>query len=101
NVFVSFHRMQNAFWRFKHYRLGSDTANDAKENHATECLAACLRFSPGIKQQFFRFLCEGDPLSKITSAELRSVVVSTQQSIDDGCFLHASRFTFSRFCQFS
>src|SRR5947207_701523 len=35
---------------------------DPKENHATESLAACLQFSPILKDEFVRFLFGDTPL---------------------------------------
>jgi hypothetical protein len=79
--------MQNAFWRLKHYRLDSDEAADAKENHATECLAACLRFSPAIRRVFIQFLFQDHPTRRLINSHLQKVSISTQQRIDNRYFL--------------
>jgi hypothetical protein len=79
--------MQNSFWRLKHYRLASDEAADAKENHATECLAACLRFSPVIRREFIQFLFQDHPIWRLINSHLQKVSISTQQRIDNRYFL--------------
>src|SRR5438552_13727755 len=71
--------MQNSFVRLKYYR--PDKA-DARENHATECIAACLRWSPTFRAAFVRFLfSEGIP-PKFQQSD--SIEIRTQEPIPDG-----------------
>ena len=69
--------MHNPFTRLKHYKPDK---NHPKENHATECLAACLHFSSALKQSFVSFLFEGMQ-EKPPAAELLEVL--TQQVAGD------------------
>jgi hypothetical protein len=50
--------MQNPFIRLKHYRT-DQSANDARENHATEVPAACLVFSHRFRADFLNFVFLG------------------------------------------
>ncbi len=68
--------MSNPFSRLKHY---SQDIIDPQENHATECLAACLVFSPNIRQSFIKFL--SDKIQIDPSAEIE---VDTQKTIEGG-----------------
>jgi hypothetical protein len=76
--------MNNPFWRLKHYTVsGTDPlarAIEQQENHATECLAACLVFSSRLRNAFIRFLLNGDRTG-FTSADTEVV---TQQTIEGG-----------------
>ncbi len=65
----------NPFWRLKHYLPDKI---DPQENHATECLAACLVFSARIRTAFIRFLL-GDDNSEVYSS---GTEVITQLSIE-------------------
>ena len=56
---------------------------DPKENHATESLAACLKFSPVLKAEFIRFLF-GDIRLPFDAALADELVIDTQ--IDVGKF---------------
>lgn len=69
--------MQNPFQRLKHFRV---EANDPKENHATETLAACLVFSLPFRQAFLEFLFKGSLPNEINDAS--QVVVETQFSTE-------------------
>src|SRR2546426_7803913 len=73
--------MQNSFIRLKHYR--PDKA-DARENHATECLAACLRWSPILRLAFIKFLFPDPDAMPSEFREIDSVEIRTQESIPDG-----------------
>ena len=68
--------MNNPFSRLKHY---SQDIIDPQENHATECLAACLVFSPTIRRSFIGFL--SDKIQMDLSTEIE---VDTQQTIEGG-----------------
>jgi len=52
--------MNNPFSRLKHYRVNATDpqtrATEQQENHATECLAACLVFSSKIREAFLEYL---------------------------------------------
>jgi hypothetical protein len=48
--------MSNPFSRLKHFTFDK---SDPQENHATECLAACLVFSNDLRNDFITFLFEG------------------------------------------
>jgi hypothetical protein len=76
--------MNNPFSRLKHYTVsGTDPqarAIEQQENHATECLAACLVFSSRIRKEFIRFVLN-DPSKGFDSEE---VDVVTQQTIEGG-----------------
>ncbi len=65
----------NPFSRLKHY-LRSEI--DPQENHATECLAACLVFSSRLRDAFIRFLLNGER-TRFTSTDAEVV---TQQRIE-------------------
>jgi hypothetical protein len=71
--------MNNPFSRLKHYL--SDKI-DPQENHATECLAACLVFSSTIRHAFIKFL--SDKIQIDASSEIEVV---TQQTIDSGGYI--------------
>lgn len=73
--------MNNPFCRLKHFTKGQDE-NDLQENHAAECLAACLVFSPRIRASFIEFLFGGAPPFKLH--EESSAEVITQYGIEDG-----------------
>jgi hypothetical protein len=73
--------MNNPFSRLKHF-VQSERDYDSQENHATECLAACLVFSPKIRGAFIQFLCEGDVKLKV--ADESKIEVITQQTIEGG-----------------
>jgi hypothetical protein len=68
--------MNNPFQRLKHY---SRDNLDPKENHATECLAACLVFSEKMRVAFLNFLFGREV---VESAGTINVV--TQQPIEGG-----------------
>ena len=72
--------MNNPFSRLKHYLPGKD---DPQENHATECLASCLVFSPRIRGEFVRFLLNGKSLP----FEPAGVDVTTQYRIESGGYI--------------
>jgi PD-(D/E)XK nuclease superfamily len=76
--------MKNPFLRLKHYRSMSDDpkirAIEQQENHATECLAACLVFSSNIRNEFIRFLLN-DAAKGVHPGE---VDVLTQEPIKGG-----------------
>ncbi len=67
--------MNNPFWRLKRYLLDE---GDPQENHATECLAACLVFSSKIRDAFIRFWLN----DAVTNTDLVEVV--TQLRIEGG-----------------
>ena len=70
--------MSNPFSRLERYQA---SGNEAKENRATECLAACLQLSDEFRAFFISFLYSGnvpEPL-KCASAE----DVDTQHWIDN------------------
>jgi hypothetical protein len=71
--------MNNPFSRLKHYLPDKI---DPQENHATECLAACLVFSLQIRIEFIKFL-SGE--IKIDAAS--EVEVVTQQTVDGGGYI--------------
>lgn len=76
--------MNNPFSRLKHYTVsGTDPqarAIEQQENHATECLAACLIFSSRIRKEFIRFVL--DDAAKVSDSE--EVDVATQETIEGG-----------------
>ena len=72
--------MNNPFSRLKHY-LPSEI--DPQENHATECLAACLVFSLKIREEFLQFLLNG----AIKTSDLAEIEVVTQQAIEGGGYI--------------
>lgn len=45
----------NPFSRLRHYRV-EGKLTDARENHATECLASILHFSLPIRERFLRLM---------------------------------------------
>lgn len=65
--------MQSPFTRLKRYRTDK---NDQRENHATECLAACLHFSLELREIFLKFLFDGMGVQPPPAASLK---VQTQQ----------------------
>ena len=73
----------NPFSRLKHYTLSESDpqarAIEQQENHATECLAACLVFGSKIRKEFIRFL-----LKDAAAVEPVQVDVVTQQTIKGG-----------------
>ncbi len=74
--------MSNPFSRLKHF---TPDEIDPQENHATECLAACLVFSLRIRQEFIKFLFRGDkPFETGGSSEVEIV---TQEWIGDGGYV--------------
>src|SRR5260221_13041492 len=73
--------MNNPFSRLKHF-VRTEDGNDSQENHATECLAACLVFSPKIRSAFVQVLC-GEEV-KIKVADESKIEVITQQTIEGG-----------------
>ncbi len=75
--------MNNPFSRLKHFT--SDEENDSQENHATECLAACLVFSSKIRGAFIHFLFGGEP--KIEIGDTSKVEVVTQLFIESGGYI--------------
>ena len=74
--------MINPFSRLKHYL---PDAIDPQENHATECLAACMVFSERIRASFIEFLSGGE-LKLVVDAP-SEVEVVTQQSTESGGFI--------------
>ena len=74
--------MNNPFWRLKHYLVDQ---NDPKENHATECLAACLVFSEKIRKEFIRCLYSKSKCPLDKPSQIRSQIeVITQERTDAG-----------------
>ena len=71
----------NPFLRFKHYRT-DQKSNDARENHATESLAACLVFSDVIRAEFLNFLFENE--IHFTPEKASAFLVSTQAETSRG-----------------
>ena len=71
--------MNNPFSQLKHYLADKI---DPQENHATECLAACLVFSPRIRSAFIKFLS-----SKIKVDSASEADVVTQQTIEGGGYI--------------
>ena len=73
--------MNNPFHKLKHFHPDRD---DPKENHATECLAACLTWSPRIAAEFVRFLFRDSvPFALDEAAQID---VRTQESAEPyGC----------------
>jgi hypothetical protein len=68
--------MNNPFLRLKHYLRGEI---DPAENHATECLAACLVFSPRIRDTFINFLFRDAGNTNCSDTE-----IETQAYLDTG-----------------
>ena len=68
--------MNNPFSRLKHY---IPDGNDPQENHATECLAACLVFSPRLRAAFISFLFSHQP--DFQMGDVHQVEVTTQYTI--------------------
>lgn len=69
--------MQNPFTQLKYYK---PDLNNPKENHATECLAACLQFSDEIRASFVAFLFAG---MKTKPPSTEEMTVQTQQMAGD------------------
>lgn len=69
--------MQNPFTRLKHYK--PDKVHP-KENHATECLAACLHFSDELRESFVEFLFAGMAVKPPSATALE---IRTQQSVGE------------------
>lgn len=72
--------MNNPFSRLKHYLPGEI---DSQENHATECLAACLVFSSKIRGAFIQFLFN----EKINTPNSAEIEVITQHWIEGGGYI--------------
>jgi len=76
--------MNNPFSRLKHYTvIATDSqarAIEQQENHATECLAACLVFSSKIRNEFIRFLLN----EAVKADDSRDLDVVTQETIRGG-----------------
>ena len=76
--------MNNPFSRLKHYTVSEidlqARAIEQQENHATECLAACLVFSSKIRKKFTRFLLNGGA----KSVDRGEIDVVTQEAIKGG-----------------
>ncbi len=70
-------RRQNSFWRLKHYRVTS-RGTDPKENHATESLAALLRWSPTARKAVIRLLCENTTKSQLPVQTVDQLTIETQ-----------------------
>ena len=70
--------MNNPFSRLKHHLPDKI---DPQENHATECLAACLVFSAKIREAFVKFLFDSEdpPISSYAEIE-----IITQEPIASG-----------------
>ncbi len=69
--------MQSPFTRLKRYRAEEV---DQKENHATECLAACLQLSVELREIFLEFLFEGLAANRPPATALE---VQTQQFVGE------------------
>jgi hypothetical protein len=74
--------MNNPFSRLKHF---TPNENDPQENHATECLAACLVFSPRLRRAFIDFLSGGD--GKLEIGDESEIDVATQREIEGGGYV--------------
>lgn len=70
--------MNNPFSRLKHY-MRSEI--DPQENHATECLAACLVFSSKLRDAFIQFLLNAERGKDFGSTDSE---VLTQERIEGG-----------------
>jgi hypothetical protein len=70
--------MNNPFLRLKHFTADE---NDPQENHATECLAACLVFSTRIRRAFVDFLLGEQVHPQIDASRVEA---DTQEHIDGG-----------------
>jgi hypothetical protein len=73
--------VQNRFLRFKRYRTDQSLV-DARENHATEVLAACLTFSPSLRADFLNFYL--GPQYSWTVEEASRFSVTTQEPTANG-----------------
>ena len=73
--------MNNPFSRLKRFLPDK---NDPQENHATECLAACLVFSPRIRASFIRFLFGLVQQLPFELGQESKAEVLTQLTIEDG-----------------
>lgn len=69
--------MQSPFTRLKRYR---PDVVDQRENHATECLAACLQFSVDLREIFLNFLFDRVAVKPPSAASLE---VQTQQFVGE------------------
>src|SRR4051794_21582648 len=85
---TTLHRIQNPFVNLRKYARDTVDPNrsqadrqEAKENLATETLAACLQFSPAIKQSFVQFLFRNAKLP-LNTAQCADLVVTTQVNIE-------------------
>jgi hypothetical protein len=74
--------MNNPFSRLKHF---IPDENDPQENHATECLAACLVFSSTLRRAFIDFLFDGG--EKVEVGDESKVEVETQRPIEQGGYI--------------
>lgn len=72
--------MNNPFSRFKHYITEE---NNQEENHATECLAACLVFSQNIRLAFVKFLMP-DAGAILADEDGSQIDVITQRTVKGG-----------------
>src|SRR5258708_4997296 len=74
--------MQNPFTRLKHYK--PDLIHP-KENHATECLAACLQFSDEIRASFVAFLFDGmaSTIPSVAALDVQSQQMAGELGIPD------------------
>jgi hypothetical protein len=76
--------MNNPFSRLKHYTISATDPEartiEQQENHATECLAACLVFSSRIRNEFIRFLLN----EAVKADDSRALDVVTQETIRGG-----------------
>jgi hypothetical protein len=75
--------MNNPFSRLKHF---TPDEIDPQENHATECLAACLVFSLRIREEFIKFLFRFDEKPFETGGPSEIEIV-TQEWIGDGGYV--------------
>ena len=74
--------MNNPFSRLKHF---IPDENDSQENHATECLAACLVFSSRLRREFIDFLLGGK--EKVEVGDESKIEVETQRPIEQGGYI--------------
>jgi hypothetical protein len=70
--------MSNPFVRLKRF---IPNASHPMENHATECLAACLIFSKELRDEFIKFIFQGDIPSEIQL--ITGIDIKTQQPLGE------------------
>jgi hypothetical protein len=78
--------MNNPFLRLKRYSVDGNTEAEAKENYATESLAACLVFSQALRKEFVRFLFGNKIPDELGPLENCEIDVTTQENLGEfGC----------------